>query len=122
MGKCYIVEHLFHDMYTQEDIHSIDGVFSTRELAETYIEDMAKSGNLLCSDYSIEEEEVFEDEPIVTNGDRIRAMTNEELANFIACDNMCLHCDLYGKDCMNMEFLGCEDGILKWLKQEVDNA
>ena len=115
MGKCYIVEHLFHDMYTQEDIHSIDGVFSTRELAETYIEAMAKSGDPLCSYYFIEEE-VFEDKPIVTNGDRIRAMTNEELVGILYC-NQCIY-----RGMPECEQTDCEYGILAWLKEVSDDA
>ena len=52
----------------------------------------------------------------ITNADRIRSMTDEELANCITddlCDRVChspLSCDG-----------NCETQVLAWLKQEVDN-
>ena len=55
-----------------------------------------------------------EDEPVKTNGDRIRAMSDEELANQIECpyDNvpeLCYHST-------------CYDCVLKWLKQPVEES
>lgn len=46
-----------------------------------------------------------------TNADRIRAMTDEELAEWINQHDC--HSNLYGYD--------PKDAILDWLKQEVDN-
>lgn len=47
----------------------------------------------------------------MTNADKIRAMTDEELANIISCqDNKC------GDDCFDAS---CYDCTLDWLRQEV---
>jgi hypothetical protein len=46
----------------------------------------------------------------MTNGDKIRAMTDEELAVFI-CDSICAHA--------TCGFYSCETCALQWLKQEV---
>ena len=48
----------------------------------------------------------------MTNGDRIRAMTDEELAKVVVCPH---------KICES-EMLNCGVCILKWLKQEVEDA
>ncbi|MBO5208501.1 MAG: hypothetical protein J6B68_04060 [Lachnospiraceae bacterium] len=45
-----------------------------------------------------------------TNADRIRSMTDEELAEFIATDEICVYD--HGKDDI--------DDILKWLQSEVE--
>jgi hypothetical protein len=52
----------------------------------------------------------------LTNGDRIRQMTDEELADWIT-DGHDL-CDLCQFSTCRPEF-GCEKGVLEWLKQEV---
>lgn len=48
----------------------------------------------------------------MTNADRIRAMTDEELAKIMNNDKICPH-----DDCPVTE---CEDCWLAWLKSEVD--
>ena len=48
----------------------------------------------------------------MTNGDRIRAMTDEELAKIIRCQN-----SKHGDECCNTP---CDKCILDWLKQEVE--
>lgn len=64
--------------------------------------------------------EMFEKE-VVTNADRIRSMTNEELAGLI--DNSmnvfsCPMCDMYEQaDICEPE--DCYGYILKWLKKEI---
>ena len=66
----------------------------------------------------------------MTNADRIRAMTDEELAEFIPsgpCPPIRWHRDEFGArytECPNEERIhGCRDCWLDWLKQEVkDNA
>ena len=54
----------------------------------------------------------------ITNADRIRAMTDEELAELFANDN-CGYCRIhdfcFDKGCA----INCEDVWLDWLKQEV---
>ena len=50
----------------------------------------------------------------VTNADRIRAMTDEELAGWISK----LECEIT-EDCA---FKNCKDCILNWLKQEADDV
>ena len=52
--------------------------------------------------------------PPVTNADRIRAMTDEELAKIIVCQNNRLGDDCFGGN--------CDECTLDWLKQEVDDA
>ena len=49
----------------------------------------------------------------MTNGDRIRAMTNEELVGILYC-NQCIY-----RGMPECEQTDCEYGILAWLKQEV---
>jgi hypothetical protein len=56
-----------------------------------------------------------------TNADRIRAMTDEELASFIY-DHSCAFCPM--DDCdgrMNIGRDACYKRWLDWLKQEVEN-
>ncbi len=53
------------------------------------------------------------------NGDRIRLMSNEELADFLfeaagrACE--CCSCEQYDEKCKKIE---CVDGICEWMEQE----
>lgn len=59
--------------------------------------------------------------PPKTNADRIRAMTDEELAKFffdcVACDD----CPVGSEKCKR-EFANCMDAALDWLKQEADDG
>ena len=50
----------------------------------------------------------------MTNGDRIRQMTDEELATRLCKENDCPTCAAYDL-CDHVK----EDGYLKWMKQEV---
>lgn len=50
-----------------------------------------------------------------TNGDRIRSMTDEELADFFAKKEGCTVCSAHPAFCK----VDCAPNILKWLKQEV---
>lgn len=50
----------------------------------------------------------------MTNGDRIRQMTDEELASFIK------QCDCCSYRMTECDGTGCNDGIYKWLKQRVN--
>lgn len=54
-----------------------------------------------------------------TNGDKIRAMTDEELADWLTDghDN-CDICALCSFGACRLESI-CEEGVLEWLKQEV---
>lgn len=51
----------------------------------------------------------FEPKHKTTNGDRIRNMTDEELAEML-CNGICKYCHSYNKNC----------DILEWLKKEVE--
>lgn len=55
----------------------------------------------------------------MTNGDRIRAMSDEELAEFLETDTCCKFCILgdYDEKCNWYE--KCDERIFQWLKQEV---
>lgn len=54
----------------------------------------------------------------MTNGDRIRAMTDEELAALIAKkDDFCNLCAYYS-DTMCYKHPSCSHGFYEWLKQE----
>ena len=59
--------------------------------------------------------------PKITNADRIRAMTDEELAERFA--SACPPKDATNRCCLYyfQESNGCKDCWLDWLKQEVDN-
>lgn len=61
--------------------------------------------------------EDFERKPKLTNADRIRKMTDEELADWIT-DGHDL-CDLCQFSTCRPEF-ECEKGVLEWLKKEAD--
>lgn len=54
--------------------------------------------------------------PIRTNGDKIRAMTDEELAEFLNKYAGCRLCDGYKRGICNSE---CVKGFLAWLRKEV---
>lgn len=65
----------------------------------------------------------------MTNADRIRGMTDEEISKFISAVRCCI---LYGDDCgfpichsMNGNYCNgiknnCDDRFLEWLQKEVD--
>lgn len=52
-----------------------------------------------------------------TNADRIRAMSDEELADLLSC-SMCSLCVLHYYCKENRNNRNCDDVILEWLKQE----
>lgn len=52
----------------------------------------------------------------LTNADRIRQMTDEELADKLT--DKCAVCAYHNAEC-ETEFCFCGEGVLKWLKQEV---
>ncbi len=60
----------------------------------------------------------------MTNADRIRAMTDEELADYICYRENCSHCEYNNKGICESPIKNkpCKAFILYWLKQEVDNA
>lgn len=62
---------------------------------------------------------LYEDEiGPVTNADKIRSMTDEELTDFFLYDEVyfCSLCKYYGTTC---DGYGCRESMLKWLKQPV---
>lgn len=53
----------------------------------------------------------------MTNGDRIRQMADEELADILS--DKCASCDYqYGR--CDSEYCICREGVLVWLKKEAD--
>ena len=52
----------------------------------------------------------------MTNGDKIRQMTDEEIAEVLS--GQCSCCE-YQYDNCGTDFCLCEQGVLEWLKQEV---
>ena len=52
--------------------------------------------------------------PIVTNADRIRAMSDEELAAFLNSTEVC---DGHPLENCSLATISCEACILKWLQQ-----
>lgn len=61
---------------------------------------------------------VGEDERPKTNGDMVRAMSDEELVKLYQtpCEHLCL-CRRRGNGCTSGD---CKDGMLAWLRQEAE--
>ena len=51
----------------------------------------------------------------MTNAERIRQMTDEELAKFLFDNVDCFVCVMHGPDCS----IDCEKWMLDWLQKEV---
>lgn len=67
-------------------------------------------------------EEYGKDTNVTTNADKIRGMTDEELAEFfekleVVCD-MCA----FKVGCCNIAPDNCKSGLLKWLQSEVEGV
>lgn len=67
-------------------------------------------------------DEYGKDTNVTTNADRIRSMTDEELAEFfekleVVCD-MCA----FKVGCCNIVSGNCKSGLLKWLQSEVEGV
>lgn len=62
--------------------------------------------------------QVGESERPKTNGDMVRAMSDEELVKLYQtpCEHLCL-CRRRGNGCTSGD---CKDGMLAWLRQEAD--
>lgn len=61
--------------------------------------------------------------PKRTNGDRIRAMSNEELSAMFASNcSFCTNNGIRNTLCREMVDANCADIILAWLNSEVDDA
>ena len=54
----------------------------------------------------------------MTNGDKIRQMTDEELTEWLAERGDCKTCAWYGKDCAKRG--SCKRGIAEWLRKEAN--
>lgn len=61
------------------------------------------------------------DEKIKTNGDRIRAMTDEELAKKASVRTFCIACPVTGCDA-NIGLNQCRDTWLAWLRAPVEES
>lgn len=53
---------------------------------------------------------------VTTNADRIRAMTDEELAKFLLENVDCNYCTMHGEGCS----IDCEEWMRSWLKSPVE--
>lgn len=62
--------------------------------------------------------QVGESEKPKTNGDKVRAMSDEELVELYQtpCEHLCM-CRRRGNGCTSAD---CKDGMLAWLRQEVE--
>ena len=54
----------------------------------------------------------------ITNADRIRAMTDEELAELLNPTASCTDCLVYNRKPCGTDGRSCRDRILDWLRQE----
>lgn len=57
----------------------------------------------------------------MTNLEKIRSMSAEELAKFLDCNPICEMCINKKRKCSDFDFR-CYNGILKWLNKEADNG
>ena len=57
----------------------------------------------------------------MTNGDKIRTMTDDELANVAAMYVQCEDCWLVA-NCVNCGDMTCYDNILSWLRSPVEES
>ena len=55
----------------------------------------------------------------MTNLEKIRTMSAEELSKTLDREKPCEVCAYYGKDCGRVS---CTDGILEWLNEEADRG
>ena len=55
---------------------------------------------------------------MMTNAEKVRQMTDAELASLLC--GQCTCCAYQITDCTEKEHVGCEDGVLEWLKQEAE--
>ena len=73
-----------------------------------------------CRDCGMDEREYWQPKP-QTNADRIRAMTDEELA-----EAMCIHLECYAcpvDECRGgKKICDCKERILKWLQQPAEET
>ena len=72
--------------------------------------------NWLYADRLGEEEQTIKPH---TNADRIRAMTDEELAGFLGSQFSCLCCPA-GKHCAEFRTVGCYGSMMVWLQQPAE--
>ena len=59
---------------------------------------------------------------MTTNRDKINAMTNEELTEFLEETTTCERCSPYCKPNCKESYETCLRGFLKWLESEVENV
>lgn len=76
----------------------------------------------LCDTYRCENHSKFEP---MTNAEKIKRMTEKELTDFlydIATSNECVICGFKeGWLCGRKDNETCHDGVMKWLKSEVES-
>lgn len=112
----YLVEY---DADLDASFGDMDGIVAWRPLPDPYHpEGRVRSSMKLCKDFELKKQ---------TNADRIRAMTDEELAELITSGELsaiCPFCKYYGTKNCYMENEGahknCSRGIIAWLQSEVE--
>lgn len=58
----------------------------------------------------------------MTNADRIRAMTDEELAEWMAINTDCFYCKIKDKNICSLDEGTCTEEWLSWLKAPVEEG
>ena len=83
---------------------------------------MSRHGVYDPVDGFIPDDDSPEEQKPMTNADKIRAMTDEELSDFIGTHD-CLDCPLNNEDSWcDSRGKTCHEIVLNWLKQEVTDA
>ena len=77
--------------------------------------DPGKASDSFYADCPLDDAESVRHGKPLTNGDRIRQMTDEELAEWLDLHGECNQCAYHPVYCKTE----CNEGHLKWLKQEV---
>lgn len=54
----------------------------------------------------------------MTNGDKIRSMSDKELANLLESQQGCACCAMKYENCRTIDDLSCYEQILKWINQQ----
>ena len=57
----------------------------------------------------------------MTNGDKLRQMTDEELAKFLSVHGRCTVCAWQDDNGECGRHVTCNSGVIEWLKQEVSD-
>lgn len=76
-----------------------------------------KAGHIISIAQAIADEIIA---PPKSNGDKIREMTDEELAEWLAEHGNCRVCAWYKRECV--KHVTCKRGVAEWLRKEAEDA